>query len=155
MYFYEDEVAAVVDALGMRGVLANAHFDVTDATNSDRTLAEGPGSSLRAGCGHSRIVPALGPARALHRGAWALPSPPARARGRSTLLVVTHLARDSGRRSRHPPPLRSLADPPPWRTSVSWTAGWSPPTVLWIDGEEIDLLAAARAGVVRNPRSNH
>ena len=60
MYFYEDEVVAVVDALGMRGVLANGHLDVTDATHLERTLAEAEQFVAR-WRGHSRIVPALGP----------------------------------------------------------------------------------------------
>src|SRR5262245_18414221 len=60
MYFYENEVAVVVDELGMRGVLANAHFDVTSTTSADRNLAESEQYAAR--CRHhSRIVPALGP----------------------------------------------------------------------------------------------
>src|SRR5262249_25659008 len=57
MYFYENEVAVVVDELGMRGVLANAHFDVTSTTSADRTLAESEQFAAR-WCDHSRIVPA-------------------------------------------------------------------------------------------------
>lgn len=62
MYFYEDEVAAVVDELGMRGILANAHFDVTTASNADRERALVEAEQFVARWrGHSRIVPALGP----------------------------------------------------------------------------------------------
>jgi 5-methylthioadenosine/S-adenosylhomocysteine deaminase len=60
MYFYEDEVAAVVDELGMRGVLANAHFDVTTGTDTDGALGQVEQFVAR-WRGHPRIVPALGP----------------------------------------------------------------------------------------------
>jgi 5-methylthioadenosine/S-adenosylhomocysteine deaminase len=111
----------------MRGVLANAHFDVTDATNSDRTLAEAEQFIVR-WRGHSRIVPALGPhapytvGPELYRRLHALAE-------RLDILVVTHLAetqeedRDIRRRYGRSP-IRHLT----WQTSVSWTAGWSPPT---------------------------
>jgi 5-methylthioadenosine/S-adenosylhomocysteine deaminase len=151
MYFYEDEVAAVVDALGMRGVLANAHFDVTTATNSDRTLAEAEQFIAR-WHGHSRIVPALGPhapytvGPELYRRLHALAE-------RLDTLVVTHLAetqeedRDIRRRYGRSP-IRHLANL--GLVDSRLVAAHC----VWIDGEEIDLLAAARAGVVHNPRSN-
>ena len=113
MYFYEDEVAAVVDELGMRGVLANAHFDVTTATNTDRerTLAEAEQFVTR-WRGHSRIVPALGPhapytvGPELYRRLHALAE-------RLDTLVVTHLAETQEEDRDIRRPLRSLADPPP------------------------------------------
>jgi 5-methylthioadenosine/S-adenosylhomocysteine deaminase len=128
MYFYEDEVAAVVDELGIRGVLANAHFDVTNATNTDRerTLAEAEQFVAR-WRGHSRIVPALGPHAPYTVGPEIYRSVHALAERLDTLLV-THLAetqeedRDIRRRYGRSP-IRHL------RTSVSWTAGWLPPIV--------------------------
>jgi 5-methylthioadenosine/S-adenosylhomocysteine deaminase len=139
MYFYEDEVAAVVDALGMRGVLANAHFDVTTATNSDRTLAEAEQFIAR-WHGHSRIVPALGPhapytvGPELYRRLHALAE-------RLDTLVVTHLAetqeedRDIRRRYGRSP-IRHLANL--GLVDSRLVAAHC----VWIDGEEIDLLAA-------------
>jgi 5-methylthioadenosine/S-adenosylhomocysteine deaminase len=128
MYFYEDEVAAVVDELGMRGVLANAHFDVTTATNTDRerTLAEAEQFVTR-WRGHSRIVPALGP-HAPYTVGLSFTAACTRSRSGSTLLlsrtwprlrkkIATSAVATVARRSAT------------WRTSVSSTAGWSPPTV--------------------------
>src|SRR5262245_62854446 len=72
MYFYENEVAVVVDELGMRGVLANAHFDVTSTTSADRTLAE----SEQFAAPLARSLPhctGAGTTRALHRKSRSLP----------------------------------------------------------------------------------
>jgi 5-methylthioadenosine/S-adenosylhomocysteine deaminase len=151
MYFYEDEVAAVVDELGIRGVLANAHFDVTNAANTDRTLAEAEQFVAR-WRGHSRIVPALGPhapytvGPELYRSLHGLAE-------RLDTLIVTHLAetQDEGRDIRRlygRSPLRHLANL--GLVDSRLVAAHC----VWIDGEEIDLLAAARTGVVHNPRSN-
>ena len=112
----------------MRGVLANAHFDVTTATNTDRerSLAEAEQFVAR-WRGHSRIVPALGPhapytvGPELYRRLHALAE-------RLDTLIVTHLAetqeedRDIRRRYGRSP-IRHLAN------LGLWTAGWSPPTV--------------------------
>jgi len=151
MYFYEDEVAAVVDALGMRGVLANAHFDVNDATNLERTLAEAEQFIAR-WRSHTRIVPALGPhapytvGPELYRTLHALAE-------RLDTLVVTHLAEtqeeDRNIRNRYGrSPIHHLANL--GLVDNRLVAAHC----VWIDGEEIDLLAAARSGVIHNPRSN-
>ena len=96
MYFYENEVAAVVDEPGIRGVLAHAHFDVTNATDNDRerSLAEAEQFIAR-WRSHSRIVPALGPhapytvGPELYRRLHALAE-------RLDTLIVTHLAETQG-----------------------------------------------------------
>jgi 5-methylthioadenosine/S-adenosylhomocysteine deaminase len=153
MYFYEDEVAAAVDELGIRGVLANAHFDVTSATNTERerSLAEAEQFVAR-WRGHSRIVPALGPhapytvGPELYRRLHALAE-------RLDTLIVTHLAetqeenRDIRQRYGRSP-IRHLANL--GLVDSRLVAAHC----VWINAEEIDLLAAARAGVVHNPRSN-
>jgi 5-methylthioadenosine/S-adenosylhomocysteine deaminase len=62
MYFYEDEVATVVDELGGRAVLGQAFFDVTSPQGLDLednvSYAEQFIARWR---GHPRIVPALAP----------------------------------------------------------------------------------------------
>src|SRR4030095_2716942 len=151
MYFYEDEVAAVVDALGMRGVLAKAHFDLTTATNSARTLAEAEQFIAR-WHGHSRIVPALGPhapytvGPELYRRLHALAA-------RLDPLLVAHLAETQEedrdiRRLYGRSPIRHLANL--GLVDSRLVAAHC----VWVDGEEIDLLAAARTGGGENPRSN-
>ena len=57
MYFYENEVAEVVEELGMRAVLSTTLFD---NTTTDQSLNEAEEFVAR-WRGHSRIVPALGP----------------------------------------------------------------------------------------------
>jgi 5-methylthioadenosine/S-adenosylhomocysteine deaminase len=151
MYFYENEVAAVVDELGMRGIMANAHFDVTSMTRTDRTLAESEQFIAR-WRGHSRIVPALGPhapytvSPDLYRRVHALAE-------RLDSLVVTHLAETQDedrdiRRLYGRSPIRHLANL--GLVDSRLVAAHC----VWIDSEEINLLAAARVGVVHNPRSN-
>jgi 5-methylthioadenosine/S-adenosylhomocysteine deaminase len=133
MYFYEDEVVAVVDALGMRGVLANAHLDVTDATHLERTLAEAEQFVARWRV-HSRIVPALGPhapytvGPELYRRLHALAE-------RLDTLVVTHLAetQEEDHDIRHLANL-GLVD----NRLVAAHC-------VWIDGEEIDACENVNA----------
>src|SRR5215468_4360104 len=135
----------------MRGVLANAHFGVTSTTSADRTLAESEQFAAR-WRDHSRIVPALGPhapytvSPDLYRRVHALAE-------RLDILVVTHLAetQDEDR------DIRRLYGCSPIRHLMNLGLVDSRLVAahcVWIDSEEINLLAAARAGVVHNPRSN-
>ena len=153
MYFYEDEVAAVVDELGIRGVLAHAHFDVTAAskTERERTLAEAEQFVTR-WRGHSRIVPALGPHAPytvgpdLYRRLHVLAE-------RMDVPVVTHLA-ETQEEDRN---IRRRYGRSPFRHLENLgivDARLVAAHCVWIDSEEINLLAAARTGVVHNPRSN-
>jgi 5-methylthioadenosine/S-adenosylhomocysteine deaminase len=153
MYFYEDEVATVVDELGMRGILANAHFDATATSKADREHTLGEAEQFLARWrGHSRIVPALGPHAPytvgpdLYRSLHALAE-------RMEVPVVTHLAetREEGRdiRQRYGrTPIRHLENL--GLVNDRLVAAHC----VWVDGGEIDLLAGARTGVVHNPRSN-
>jgi 5-methylthioadenosine/S-adenosylhomocysteine deaminase len=153
MYFYEDKVAEVVDELGMRGILANAHFDVTTSSNFElgRTLADAEQFVAR-WRGHSRIVPALGPHAPytvgpdLYRRIHTLAE-------RMDVPVVTHLAETQGEdhdiRHRYGrSPLRHLEN------LGLMDARLVAAHCVWVDGGEIDLLAKAQTGVVHNPRSN-
>jgi 5-methylthioadenosine/S-adenosylhomocysteine deaminase len=153
MYFYEDQVAAVVDELGMRGILANVYFDATATSNAERerTLAAAKQFVAR-WRGHSRIVPGLGPHAPytvgpdLYRRLHALAE-------RTDVPVVTHLAEtleeDREIRRRYGlSPLRHLEN------LGLVDARLVAAHCVWVNGEEIDLLAVARTGVVHNPRSN-
>ena len=137
--FMEDEVAAMVDSLGMRGVLANAHFDVTDCHQQRPHPGRGRTVSLRAGTVTPVSYRRWDPTRLTP---WGLSFTVACTRWRERLdtLVVTHLAGDSGRRSRHSPPLRSLADPPPGEPRSRGQRRLVAAHCVWIDGEEIDPL---------------
>jgi 5-methylthioadenosine/S-adenosylhomocysteine deaminase len=153
MYFFEDEVAAVVDELGVRGVLGQAFFDFTSPQGLDVDANVAYATDFVARWrGHDRVVPALAPHapytvspdlyRRLHALAekWDVP-------------VVTHLAETQEEhrevlRRHGRSPVRHLA-----------SLGLLDPRLVaahcvWVDGEEIALLAAGRAGVVHNPRSN-
>ncbi|MET0502610.1 MAG: amidohydrolase family protein, partial [Candidatus Binatia bacterium] len=81
MYFYEDEVATAVDDLGLRGVLAQAFFDVTASRDFDleRSFTDAEQFVAR-WRDHPRIVPVLGP-HAPYTVGPELYRRPARARG--------------------------------------------------------------------------
>jgi 5-methylthioadenosine/S-adenosylhomocysteine deaminase len=153
MYFYEDDVAAIADELGVRGVLGQAFFDFTSPQGLDlaQNLAYAEEFVAR-WRGHARIVPALAPHapytvspdlyRRLHALAERLDPP-----------LLTHLAetQDEDRevRTRHGrSPVRHLAN------LGLLDARLVAAHCVWVDAEEIDLLAASRTGVVHNPRSN-
>jgi len=149
MYFYEDEVAAAVEEFGMRGVLARAYFD--GGTGREHALADGEEFITR-WRGHPRIVPALGPHAPytvgpdLYRQLHALAE-------RLDVPVVTHVAETQGEdreiRQRY------------GHTPVGHLANLGliddrlvAAHCVWVDGAEIEMIAAARTGVVHNPRSN-
>jgi 5-methylthioadenosine/S-adenosylhomocysteine deaminase len=153
MYFYEDDVAAIADELGVRGVLGQAFFDFTSPQGLDlaQNLAYAEEFVAR-WRGHARIVPALAPHapytvspdlyRRLHALAERLDPP-----------LLTHLAetQDEDRevRTRHGrSPVRHLAN------LGLLDARLVAAHCVWVDAEEIDLLAAGHTGVVHNPRSN-
>lgn len=153
MYFYEGEVATVVDELGSRAVLGQAFFDFTSPQGLDVehnvSYAEQFIARWR---GHPRIVPALAPhapytvSPDLYRRLHALAE-------RHDVLLLTHVAetRDEDRdvRARYGrSPTRHLANL--GLVDERLVAAHC----VWVDGEEIELLAAGDAGVVHNPRSN-
>jgi 5-methylthioadenosine/S-adenosylhomocysteine deaminase len=127
MYFYEDDVAAVADELGVRGVLGQAFFDFPGPQGLD--LAHNvayAGEFVARWQGHARIVPALAPHapytvspdlyRQLHALAERLGTP-----------LLTHLAetRDEVARCGHATAGHRFVI---WRTSDSSMRVWSPPT---------------------------
>ncbi len=153
MYFYEDDVAAVADALGVRGVLGQAFFDFTGPQGLDVEQSVAYAEHFVARWrGHARIVPALAPhapytvSPPLYRRLHALAE-------RLDVPLLTHLAetQDEDRevRARHGrSPVRHLAE------LGVLDARLVAAHCVWVDAEEIALLAASRAGVIHNPRSN-
>jgi 5-methylthioadenosine/S-adenosylhomocysteine deaminase len=118
MYFYEDDVAAVADELGIRGVFAQAFFDVAgpQGLDVDGNVAYATDFAAR-WRGHRRIVPGLGPhapytvSGGLYRRLHALAE-------RLDVPIVTHLAetRDEARNlGRSPTACGSTT--PTWRCS--------------------------------------
>lgn len=153
MYFFEDDVAAVVDELGVRGVLSQVFFDFIgpQGLDVDANIAYATDFIAR-WRGHGRVVPALGPHapytvspdlfRRLHELAerWDVP-------------LVTHLAETQQERrdilGRHGcSPVRFLAN------LGVLDARLVAAHCVWVDSEDIALLVASGAGVVHNPRSN-
>src|SRR5262245_36352880 len=153
MYFFENDVAAVVDELGVRGVLGQAFFDFTGPQGLDVDASVAYAADFVARWrGHGRIVPALAPhapytvSPDLYRRLHALAE-------RWDIPLVTHLAETQeehrdilGRHGRSP--VRHLA------SLGLLDARLVAAHCVWVDSEEIELLAASRAGVVHNPRSN-
>ncbi len=153
MYFYEDDVAMVVDELGMRGVLGQAFFDFTgpQGLTVDQNVAYAK-RFVERWRGHPRIVPALAPHATYTVG-------PELYRTLRTLAetldvpLVTHLAEtrdeDHDIRTRYGrSPVRHMAELGLLGERLIAAH------CVWVDPEEIDLLAASRTGVVHNPRSN-
>ncbi len=152
MYFFEDDVAAVVDELGVRGVLGQVFFDFIGPQGLDVDASAYASDFVARWRGHGRIIPALAPHapytvspdlyRRLHALAeqWDVP-------------LVTHLAetqqecRDVLERHGRSP-VRHLA------SLGLLDARLVAAHCVWVDDEEIALLAASGAGVVHNPRSN-
>ncbi len=153
MYFYEDEVAAAAHESGLRGIVAQGFVDSTNSQGLDVEQNVAYAEALIARWhGDSRIIPALGP-HALYTV-----SPPLLQRlhalaEQHDVPLVVHLAetQDETRQivaKYGATPVRHLAklgllD----RRLVAAHC-------VWVDGEEIALLAQSGAGVVHNPRSN-
>jgi 5-methylthioadenosine/S-adenosylhomocysteine deaminase len=152
MYFYEGTVAEAVQEAGLRAILSHGLVEVGRAgAELDREIAYAE-RFVERWRGHGRIIPAIGPhapytvSPTLYRRLHALAE-------RLSVPLVTHLAetqeegRDiSARYGRTP--VRHLAQ------LGLLTARLIAAHCVWVDAEEIDLLAAGRVGVVHCPRSN-
>jgi 5-methylthioadenosine/S-adenosylhomocysteine deaminase len=152
MYFYEDSVAEAVEEVGLRAILAQGLVEAgSSAADVELKVADAQ-RFVERWRGHGSIVPAIGPHapytvspdlfRRLHALAERLGVP-----------LLTHLAETKG----------EVADITAryGRTPVRHLAHLGVLTdrliaahCVWVDAEEIGLLAAARAGVFHCPRSN-
>jgi 5-methylthioadenosine/S-adenosylhomocysteine deaminase len=152
MYFYEDEVAETVQEAGLRAVLGQGIIEVGGtAAEVERRVADAQ-RFVERWRGHTRIVPAFAPHAAytvspdLFRRLHALAE-------RLNVPLLTHLAETMGegrdvaaRYGRTP--VRHLAHLGVLTDRLIAAHG------VWVDAEEIGLLAASRAGVIHCPRSN-
>jgi 5-methylthioadenosine/S-adenosylhomocysteine deaminase len=152
MYFYADDVAAAIAEAGLRAILGQALIEAACARSDiERNIALAQGF-IEQWRGHGRITPAIAPHapytvspelfRRLHTLAESLGVP-----------LLTHLAETKG--EVHDIVARY------GRTPVRHLAGLGVLTdrliaahCVWVDAEEIGLLATAGTGVVHCPRSN-
>jgi 5-methylthioadenosine/S-adenosylhomocysteine deaminase len=153
MYFYAHVVAEVAETMGVRGVFGQAFLDLTGphGLDVDATCAYAT-EFVSQWRGHGRIVPALAPhaiytvSPQLFRRIHALAE-------RFDAPVLTHLAetRDEDRevRARHGcSPVQHLA-----KLGVL-DRRLVAAHCVWVDDQDIALLAASGTGVIHNPRSN-
>ena len=153
MYYFEEEIAAVTSAAGLRGVLGQTiiQFPVPDA----KTPAEGIARAtafIRKFAGDELIVPALAPHAMYTLDAKTLKAVRALA-DREGAPVLIHLAEtaDEARtsaRQHHKSPTQYLES----------LAFWGPRTIaahgVWLSAADIAILARRRVGVSHNPESN-
>tara|TARA_B100000315_G_scaffold243798_1_gene267601 strand:- start:897 stop:2327 length:1431 start_codon:yes stop_codon:yes gene_type:complete len=153
MYYFEEVVAEVAAAAGLRAVLGQTviQFPVPDAATPADALARAD-AFIQAWAGHERITPALAP-----HAMYTLDEP--------TLLAVRDLAR------RHDVPvLIHLAETEDESRIAEERHGTTPtgyldaigfwgPSVLaahgvWVSAADIDILRRHDVGVSHNPESN-
>ncbi len=150
MYFFADEVAAAVEDVGMRAIVARAYVEGAGPA-LDRELAEAEAFAGR-WRGHARITPALGPHAPYTVGPDAYRALHALA-GRLDVPMATHLAETRDEASavtdpRGPTPVRHLD------ALGVLDERLVAAHCVWVDDEDIALLAARGTGVVHCPRSN-
>ena len=153
MYYFESDVAAAVDACGMRGVLGETWLDQPVPDHKD--LAESitmTRAFLAKWKGHPRVTAAIAPHAPFTNS-------------KESLLAARDLAKEFGA-----PLLIHLSEtkdeqkqilekygttPAKWLESI----GFLGPNVLaahgvWLDADDMRLLAERRVGLAHNPESN-
>ena len=152
-YFYEEEVARAADEAGLRAVPGQGIFDVP--TPDSKTSAEGLARAerfLSDWGGHPRITPSLCPhaCYTVEPDTWRRTMNLAERHGAP---VQTHLAESPAeiamvRERFETTPVRHLS-----RVGVL-NERLTAAHCVWVDDEEIELLARSGAGVVHCPESN-
>jgi 5-methylthioadenosine/S-adenosylhomocysteine deaminase len=151
MYFYEDHVAEAVQEAGLRAILGAGLVETASSADTEGKIADAQ-RFVERWRGHGRITPAIAP----HAPYTVSPELYQRLNALAERLdvpLITHLAETQeeekeittryGRTpARHLAHLGVLTD----RLIAAHC--------VWVDAEEIGLLAAARVGVVHCPRSN-
>lgn len=153
MYFFEDVIAEAADEVGMRGIVGQGFLDFPTPQGLDveQNVAYAEQLIARWQC-NARIIPAVAP-HALYTV-----SPPLLQRlhalaERHDVPLIVHLAetRSEGQQiatQYGATPVRHLANL--GLLDQRLVAAHC----VWVDAEEIALLARGRVGVIHNPRSN-
>jgi 5-methylthioadenosine/S-adenosylhomocysteine deaminase len=153
MYYFEEEVARVTRAAGLRGVLGQTiiQFPVADAKTPKEGLARAE-SFIKEFAGDELIVPAVAPHSMYTLDADTLHAARALA-DRAHVPVLIHLSEtaDEGKTSEaahHASPTRYLE-------SLGF---WAPRTIaahgVWLSADDMAILAKHQVSVSHNPESN-
>jgi 5-methylthioadenosine/S-adenosylhomocysteine deaminase len=153
MYYFEEEVAAVTKAAGVRGVLGQTiiQFPVADASTPAEGLARAE-RFIKAFKNDELIVPAVAP-HAMYTLDAATLSASADLGRRYGVPVLIHLAetQDEARTSR----ARHGLSPTGYLESIGF---WGPETIaahgVWVDDYDVRVLRGHDVGVSHNPESN-
>jgi 5-methylthioadenosine/S-adenosylhomocysteine deaminase len=153
MYYFEEEVARVTKAAGLRGVLGQTviEFPVPDAKTPAEALQRTE-AFAREFAGDELITPSVAPHAVYTLDAKTLTAVSELAR-RLKMPIQIHLAETSAEtgmsQERHK--MRPVA-------ILDTLKFWAPVTIaahaVWIEGDEIALLKQRNVGVSNNPESN-
>ena len=161
MYYFEEEIAAVTKAAGLRGVLGQTiiQFPVADAKTPAEELARTE-AFLRQFAGDELIVPAIAPHSMYTLDSATLKSVRALAmRTGAPVLINLSETRDEIKTSRQ----KHKATPAAYLQTIGFWgpssgSGPGPRTLaahgVWLTADDMQILARHHVGVSHNPESN-
>jgi 5-methylthioadenosine/S-adenosylhomocysteine deaminase len=153
MYYFEEEIAGATRAAGLRGVLGQTiiQFPVADAPTPAEGLRRAE-AFIQAFRGDSLIVPAVAPHAMYTLDRESLVASAALAR-RYDVPVLIHLAETEDEATQSQAQHR--LSPAGYLESIGF---WGPRTLaahgIWVDDDDIAILARRGVGVSHNPESN-